>query len=122
MAIVLLYSFRIVSAGSDSMSAICDLPFQFNKSQNLSFSIVFGFKMIIFLINLSFSIIFYHFLLFYYPFSIKFELKNDNIDNKFIKNYCFTIILGQYNTLERFYSSQTSSDYLNVQSHRVDRR
>ena len=50
MAIVLLYSFHIVSAGRD-------LPFQFNKSQNLSFSIVFGFKTIIFdkfIVNYSF--------------------------------------------------------------------
>ena len=47
-SIVLLYSFRIVSAGRDSMLAGCDLPFQFNKSQNLSFSIVLGFKTIIF--------------------------------------------------------------------------
>ena len=48
MAIVLLYSFRIVSAGRDSLLAGRDLPFQFVKSWNLSFSIVFGFKTIIF--------------------------------------------------------------------------
>ena len=48
MAIVLLYSFRIVSAGRDIMSARRDLPFQFDKSQNLSFFIVFGFETIIF--------------------------------------------------------------------------
>ena len=48
MAIVLLYSFGIVSAGHDIVSPGSDLPFQFDKSQNLSFSIIFGFKTIIF--------------------------------------------------------------------------
>ena len=50
MAIVLLYNFRIVLVGRDSVSAGRDLPFRFDKSQNLLFSIVF---------DLSFFIVFY---------------------------------------------------------------
>ena len=67
---------------SDSMLARRDLPFQFDKSRNLSFSIVFGFKTIIFnkfIINyhfLSFSIgflsNFYHLLSDFYQISIEF--------------------------------------------------
>ena len=64
MAIVLLHSFCIVSAGGDSMSAGQDLPFQFDKSQNLSFSIVYSLKTIIF----DKFIVYYHFL----SFSIRF--------------------------------------------------
>ena len=45
---------------SDSMLARRDLPFQFDKSRNLPFSIVFGFKTIIF----NKLIINYHFLSF----------------------------------------------------------
>ena len=129
MVIVQLYSLRIVSAGHDSMSARRDLPLQFDKSRNslitlikkknLLFSIVFGFKRS-FLINLSFTIIFYQFFKSFssilLSFSIKFELLNDNNDDKFIKNDRFTIILGRYDMLERFYSSQTSSCYINFQS------
>ena len=69
MAIVLLYSFLIVSTGRDSVSAGRDIPFQFDKSQNLSFSIVFGFKTIIFnkfTLNYHFLINFYHFIFDFY--------------------------------------------------------
>ena len=93
MAIILLYSFRIVSARRDRVSARRDLPFQFDKSQNLLISIIFGFKMIIFkkfIMYCCFLVVFIILL----SFSIKFELQNDNNGNKFIKNYRFTIILG----------------------------
>ena len=79
MAIVLIYCLRIVSAGRDSISARRDLLFQFDKSQNLSFSIVFGFKTIIFDKFIIYYHFFYHFLLdfyqifiIYYRISIKF--------------------------------------------------
>ena len=50
-----------MSAGRDSVSAGHDLQFHFNKSRNLSFSIVFGLKQS-FSINLSFTMVFYRFL------------------------------------------------------------
>ena len=81
MAIVLLYSFRIVSAGHDSMSARRDLSSQFDKSQNLSFSIVFGFKTIIF----DKFIVDYHFFIVFYQISIKFLSFT-------IEFYCFRMI------------------------------
>ena len=78
MAIVLLYNFRIVSARRDSLQAGRDLPFQFDKSWNLSFSIIFGFKTIIFdkfivyYRFLSFSIGFLSTFIVYYQISIEF--------------------------------------------------
>ena len=68
MAIVLLYSFHIVSAGRDRMSARRNLPFQFDESRNLLFSIVFGFKTIIF----DKFIVYYRFFIVFYRISIKF--------------------------------------------------
>ena len=69
-----------MSAGRDSVSAGRDLPFQFDKSRNLSFSIVFGFEMIIFDKFIvyhsffSFSIGFQsNFYIVYYQISIKFH-------------------------------------------------
>ena len=78
MAILLLYSFRIMSAGRNSMSAGRDLLFQFDKSRNLSFSIVFGFKMIIFAKIIvyyrfyGFLLDFYQIFIIYYRISIEF--------------------------------------------------
>ena len=83
MAIVLLKCFRIVSARRDSMSAGRDLPFQFNKSQNLSFSIVFSFQTIIF----DKFIAYYCFLIVLYLISIKFL----SLTIKFLSN---SIVLG----------------------------
>ena len=82
MAIVLLYSFHIVSARRDSMSAGRDLPFQFDKSLHLLLSMVLKGS---FSINVSFTIVLS-------SYSIVFELINNNNEDKFIKNYCFTIV------------------------------
>ena len=78
MVIVLIYNFRIVSARRDSVSAGRDLLFQFDKSQNLSFSIVFGFETIIF----DKFIIYYRFLSFYYSFlsNLSFKMKTMTIN------------------------------------------
>ena len=92
MAIALLYSFRIMLAGCDSMLARRDLLFQLDKSQSLSFSIVFNFKTIIEFI------VYYRFLSFtikFLSFTIKFLTNVYQILSNFI-------VLGQYQTLEEF--------------------
>ena len=94
MAIVLLYSFRIVSAGHDRTSARCYLPFQFNKSQNLWFSIVFGFKTIIF----NKFIVYYRF----FPLSIGFLSNFYRLLSDFYQILSNSIILGRYDTLDNF--------------------
>ena len=57
-----------VSASRNSVWAGRDLPFQFDKSQNLLFSFVFGFKTIIF----DKFIVYYHLFIVFYRISIKF--------------------------------------------------
>ena len=81
MAIVILHSFRILSARRD-------LPFQFDKSRNLSFSIVFGFKMIIF----DKFIIFYRISIKFLSFAIKFLSNFYQILSNSIQFYCFRTI------------------------------
>ena len=107
MAIVLLKCFRIVSAGRDSMSAGRDLPFQFNKSQNLSFSIFFGFKMMTF----DKFIVYLRFL----SFSIGFLSNFYHLLSNFYQILLNSIVLGRYDMLEEFYSSPTRSCYRNLQ-------
>ena len=82
MAIVLLYNFRIVSAGRDSLQAGRDLPFNLINSKIYRFLSFLVLKQS-FLINLSFTIIFYHFLsdfyqifIVYYQIFIKFLLNS----------------------------------------------
>ena len=110
MAIVLLYSFCVMSAGCDSMSARGNLPFQFNKSQNLSSSIVFGLKTTIFdkFIVYHLFIIFYQISIIFFSFTIK-SLSN------FYRILLNSIVLGQYDTLEELYCSQTRSSNINLQ-------
>ena len=82
MAIVLLYSFHIVLARRDSVSAGRELPFQFDKLQNF---VVFGFKTIIF----DKFMVYYRFFIVFYWISIKFLLFN-------IKFPLNSIVLGRY--------------------------
>ena len=112
MVIVLLYSFRIVSARRDSKSARRDLPFQLDKSQNLSFSIVFGFKTIIF----DKFIVYYHFFIVFYQISIEFLSNTIGFLSNFYWILSNSIVSGRYETLEEFYSSGTRSRYRNLQS------
>ena len=79
MAIVLLYSLCILSARCDSMWARCNLPFQFDKSWNLSFLSFSVLKTIIFNKFIVYYCFFYHFLsdfyqmfIIYYQISIEF--------------------------------------------------
>ena len=60
-----------------------------------------------FLINLSFTIVFYRFLSNFYQIFIV---------SNFYRILSDSIILGRYNTLEEFYSSRTRSRYRNLQS------
>ena len=113
-----------MSAGLDSVLAGRDLPFQFDKSWNLLFSIILSFKMIIFDKCIIYNHFIYRFLsiaiiLFIVIYQIEalkwyiywnqsgdlsFFIKNDRIQSR--------IVLSQ--TVIKLYRSQTRSCYINV--------
>ena len=101
--------------GHDSLSAGGDLPFQFDKSWNLLFSIVFGFETI----NFDKFIIYYNFLSFSIRFLSNFYCLLSNFYQNSIEFYRIlsnSIVLGRYDMFKEFYSSRTRSRYRNLQS------